>query len=738
MGSQESTGTRDKEPAITQLNRALVRLLIRLKLVPDQKAETSVVLNEQRPIAYFAGLGFYKEEDAIAAVAAELGIPVLEQSEEMRQSVQETLQAPELRRLDAAVWRTICAMPVSIKSGILAVAMANPLDVEAVRKLQFDLQLKINVLIAAEKTIFNWLILKPDVTDGLDFRNLLQSSSAPELVGEPATSQLFESNITKEDISEPTVIRLVNKIFAGAIKRQASDVHISPEQGRLVVRLRIDGIMRNFTDIPEAYKEAVIARIKVLCGMDISIKKAPQDGRLRLKTSLGSRDLRISTVPTIHGENLVARILASEVAALTYETLGIPASIIPRLERAVRSTSKVGLICGPTGSGKTSTLYAVLLTLRDGTSNIVTIEDPIEYRLQGINQIQVNQKSGVSFAGALRSVLRQDPDIIMLGEIRDSETATISLQAAQTGHFVLSTIHTNTAAAAITRLRDLAVPSYMIAASLGSVLAQRLVRRLCTFCSVSAGAEITERLEEMGARTDNLREPGSGCEHCNNTGYRGRIGVYSFIEVNKQVAAAIRDEKSEWEIEEIASASGFQTLEQSALSLVEQGITSLAEAERVMGVLDAASCAARSPKETIIHDQPLSLSSSDENIIHKRKILVVDDDENIREIYKMILEYEMYEVAQAENGVDALNQIYQSPPEVILLDLMMPKMGGLETLEKLKCNPKTKNIPVLVLTAASNEENELELMKRGADDFISKTSKSEIIVARINRLINHH
>ncbi len=722
--------------------RALCVLLSKLNLLSLDQLNSSYNFHDFEPIAFFANLGCFDEWAAIEKVAKELKIQTLLIEKSDKESALKLLDSEELNAIDVNTWRKHRFLPLTLWNKELLVCAANPLDVDIIKKLEFELQLKLKVCVAKEKQILEVYLGGGGNKEALDFKTLLKSEQkGPELKTVTAETKHLESNISKEDITTPVVIKLVNRIFAGSIQKQASDLHISPEQNKVVVRIRVDGIMRHFLDVPENYKDAVIARIKVLCGMDISEKRNAQDGRLRLKTNNGNRDLRISTIPTIHGENIVARILASDLGNISYESLGMSGLIIENVDRSLHYTSKVNLVAGPTGSGKTSTLYAGILRLKDGTSHIITIEDPIEYRLQGINQIQLNIKAGMTFASSLRSILRQDPDIIMVGEIRDSETASIAMQVAQTGHLVLSTIHTNTASAAITRLRDLDVPSFLIASSLGSVLAQRLIRRLCEKCKIPANKELSQRLEALNIKSDGVMQA-SGCKECDQTGYKSRIGIYSMLNVDMQVAAAIREECSEPEIEAIGTQNGFESLEVAALKLASHGITSIEEIERVLGpldnkyILDSLTKIAKEKK--VIFDQN-SLSGGEKEVdgtIHKRKVLVVDDDENIRAIYQMILEYEMFEVEQAENGADALQKIYENPPELILLDLMMPKMNGTEMIEKLRANSQTKDIPVLVLTAAATEENELDLIKKGADDFISKTSKSEIIVARINRLLN--
>jgi CheY-like chemotaxis protein/nucleoside-triphosphatase THEP1 len=403
-------------------------------------------------------------------------------------------------------------------------------------------------------------------------------------------------------------------------------------------------------------------------------------------------------------------------------------------------SSKVVLITGPTGSGKTSTLYAGVLHLRNANSRIITIEDPIEYRIEGISQIQVNPKIDMTFATALRSVLRQDPDVILVGEIRDAETATTAMQVAQTGHLVLSTLHTNTAASAITRLRDLGIASFLIASSLGTLVAQRLVRRLCSHCQIPISGEEEEKALKLGLDPA-LLASAKGCDECGGTGYRGRVALFSILDITPEVATAIRNELPEDEIEQAARSGGFWHLEEAVVPFLCSRTTSLSEAERVLGSLDTRLLAPHNPRpksSSAVAQESVQRSPSKDSTVEipKRRVMIVDDDEGIRAIFQSLLEFEMFEVVSAADGHEALKLIYEQQPELVLCDLMMPNMNGEELLGRLRGDARTREIPVLVLTAAATEENELDLLKKGADDFVSKTARAEIIVARINRLLN--
>ncbi|MCO6431627.1 MAG: type II/IV secretion system protein [Deltaproteobacteria bacterium] len=716
------------EPVIPrESDLTLVKLLIKLDLLKPPFLQQKHIFSEFAPIAHFGHLGIFDEGEAIGKVAAHLKTERFEPSDGDQDRIAKLLESEPFSEIPLIIWRRCRAIPVAVSSSEVTVAIANPLDLESIRSLEQSLNRRVRAVVGRETEIIALISRTVELKDALDFNEFLQESA--QSTASPTGPSGPESSITAEDISAPTVVRLVNKIFAGAILKGASDLHVTPEQKVVRVRIRIDGIMRDLMEVPAGYSTAVVSRIKVLCGMDITERRHPQDGRLRLKTSQGVRDLRVSTVPTIHGENLVARILATDFSRLDLDALGMQPVLLERFKKVLRSSSQIHLICGPTGSGKTSTLYAALMHLKDGTQNIVTIEDPIENRVSGITQIQVSEKIGLTFPKALRSVLRQDPDVIMVGEIRDADTAATAVQVAQTGHVVISTIHTNTAAGAVTRLRDLGVPSFMIASSLGSVLAQRLVRKLCKNCKGEAEPAERERLRRLLIPEQNAHGP-VGCEICDYTGYRGRVGIFSYLEIGPELSAAIREEKGERVIEALALEQGFISLGESAAEIIASGTTSLSEVERVMGQLDT------SAKGTLQNGAVAVQGEGQTGAICKRRILVADDDENVRMVYKLLLEQHMYEVEEATNGFEALEAIYRRPPSLLVLDLMMPKMNGLEALERLRQDPQTRNIPVLMLTAAATDENELNLLKHGADDFVSKTANSDIILARINRLLS--
>ncbi len=708
---------------------ALLKLLLKLRLI-DELSLREYTGDDYCPIAFFANKGIFEEEKVIKAVAKDLHVNWISESKIIEQDIVTILDQPPLNKVSLARWQEFRAIPIKIGAQRICVAWANPLDHENKTALEFSLGRPIDIYLAAEAKILSVLALKLNHADHLKLDNIIAETVAEEATIETVPEVALSAGV--HDLEAAPVVRLVNKIYNDSFQLNASDIHLNPEKDYLLVRTRVDGIMRELFRVPNNLKNAVISRIKLMCGMDIAERRKPQDGRAQIKTGFGIRDLRISAVPAAHGENLVIRVLSSELENVSLESLGISEKVETKIKRTL-SASRLFLVSGPTGSGKTSTLYSVLSHLKDGVSNIITVEDPIEYRLSGITQIQINPKIGMGFAEGLRSILRQDPDVVMVGEIRDVETANISMQMAQTGHLVLSTIHTNSAAATVTRLRDLGIENFLIASSLGAILAQRLVRRLCPSCMGQLNASDHSQharlaqLESYGLNVRNLREA-RGCQECNQSGYKGRIGVFSFLEISSKIADAIRRDSSETELEQIAKENGFVSLEESAIQLLHAGITSYEEVERNIGPLNV--------KYTELEENAQnSKKSSKGSGFAKRKVLLVEDDENTRTVLSMLLQRDLLEVVEAHSGEDSLKKLFAEGADLIVLDLMMPGMDGAQVLERIRKDSRTRSIPVLVLTAADTEEIELRLITIGANDFVSKTADSRLILARIHNLL---
>ncbi|MCX6345339.1 MAG: ATPase, T2SS/T4P/T4SS family [Armatimonadetes bacterium] len=478
------------------------------------------------------------------------------------------------------------AIPVGRSLDIIKVAMASPLDVAAVDDIAKATGLEPFPLIAIEdeilEAIFNCFGAAGDVSDII--MEAIKDAGTEVSVREEETEESV-SNVTdlRDLVGGAPVVRLVNALIARAIAERASDIHIEPEVARVRVRLRVDGILHEVMNIPKDLQSSVISRIKVMGGMDVAERRSPQDGRITLIARPAEYDFRISTYPAIHGENVVIRVLEKSAAQITLDMLGIHTDIADGFSRMIAAPYGMILACGPTGSGKTTSLYAALNMINTVERNILTIEDPVEYQLSGVIQANVNRKAGLTFATGLRTIVRQDPDVILVGEIRDSETAEIAVEAALTGHLVLSTLHSNDSAGAAARLIDMGIEPFLVASSIIGLLSQRLLRTNCSRCA--APIEISKDfIEALNIPPDidlSGAMKGRGCEQCGRTGYKGRTGIYELLKMEDNVRTAIIARSSAANIRQIAMKNGMRSLRQDAFSKVQIGKTSVEEVFRV-------------------------------------------------------------------------------------------------------------------------------------------------------------
>jgi general secretion pathway protein E len=413
-------------------------------------------------------------------------------------------------------------------------------------------------------------------------------SAATALMGDLETdldlqqlaTELPQVNDLLETEDDAPIIRLINAILTQSLRDGASDIHIEAFETRSVVRFRIDGVLRDILEPQRALHAAIVSRIKIMASLDIAEKRLPQDGRISIRLAGRTVDVRVSTLPTGHGERVVLRLLDKQSARLDLESLGMQGERLQRFKKLINEPHGIVLVTGPTGSGKTTTLYAALSALDHQTLNMMTVEDPIEYDLDGINQTQVNARIDMSFARALRAILRQDPDVVMIGEIRDLETAEIAVQASLTGHLVLATLHTNDAPGAITRLADMGVEPFLLASSVLGILAQRLVRRVCPACRKAYEPDAAEQAQ-LGVAVQGPIYRAGGCEACNHTGYRGRMGIYELLTVDDEIRRLIHDQTSEQAMREQAVRQGMTSLKEDGVRLVLRGETTLEEVLRV-------------------------------------------------------------------------------------------------------------------------------------------------------------
>ena len=524
------------------------------------------------------GLGMASEEEIAQALSIQLGIPFVDLT-------QTPVEPQAIELITEKVARKHLILPISIEQKDLHIAMADPLSFEAFEDVRFASGYTIKPAIATRSGIL-W---------GIDQHYHL-GSSLSTIVKDIADERLVEvvqdlkegdakeaEDLRKKSETAP-VIRMVNLIIAEAVEKGASDIHVEPTKANLQIRNRIDGLLRKSLELPKWVQGAVISRIKIMAKMDIAEKRLPQDGRIGVRVGPKTLDLRVSAMPATYGEKVVIRILDVANASIPLEAMGLPPEDLRQMESLVRRPQGILLITGPTGSGKTTTLYAILNKIKSIDRNITTIEDPVEYEIGGINQVAIQDKIGLTFASTLRAMLRQDPDVIMLGEMRDLETVTIAMQAALTGHLVLSTIHTNSSIATITRLRNLGVPPYLIASTINGIVAQRLVRAICTKCRVKYDPPESDlaRIGLHRKKGDDSFFRGEGCPACDGTGYKGRTGVYEILPFTPPVRDLVSANASESDLRQLAVAEGMISLARAALEKVKAGVTTLDELYRVV------------------------------------------------------------------------------------------------------------------------------------------------------------
>ncbi len=519
----------------------------------------------------FVDKGFVTEEQISEAIARQINAPYINLK-------YFNIKPATVRLLPEAQARRFRALALEERDNAIRVGFADPTDLFAYDEVARILKRDIDIAVVTESQLL-------ETVDRVYQRTEEISGLAKELTADlgEGTVDLGALALTP-GLEEAPVVKLLQSVFEAATQVRASDIHIEPQERSLVIRFRIDGVMHVQTEADMKIASALVLRLKLMSGLDISEKRLPQDGRFNVKVKSAAIDVRISTMPTQHGESVVMRLLNQGAGMLRLEHLGMPAGILERLRETIHRSSGMVLVTGPTGSGKTTTLYAALAEINTTEKKIITVEDPVEYRLPGINQVQVNEKIELSFERVLRSALRQDPDVILVGEMRDQTTAEIGLRAAITGHMVLSTLHTNDAASTPIRLLDMGVPRYMVAMSLQMVIAQRLVRVVCEHCARPRRLSPQEHewlRVEIGDDVDRheYRE-GAGCSHCNGTGYLGRSGIYEMLEMTAPVVEAANQEDPAAFIRAAREQMAHHTLRRDAIRAVTEGRTTVQEAMR--------------------------------------------------------------------------------------------------------------------------------------------------------------
>jgi type II secretory ATPase GspE/PulE/Tfp pilus assembly ATPase PilB-like protein/CheY-like chemotaxis protein len=675
-------------------------------------------------------------------------------------------------------------VPLSVTESIVDIATSNPHDLDCERTLAFVVGRTVRMSLAAPASIDRRLdeLYRPENVIGKILDEGFSGVGDLESITEQAPTEDFELSLGKA--ADQPVIRLVDRIIAKAIQSRASDIHLEPEEQGLLVRYRIDGVLLEDSNIPRSLGVPLVARIKIMAQLDIADRLRPQDGRARVAVNGARVDLRISTLPASFGEKVVIRILDERSTVMTLEGMGLLPEESARISTLLEAREGLILVTGPTGSGKTTTLYSMLRTVAKRGVNIVTVEDPVEYRLQGIVQVNVNEKTGLTFPAALRSILRQDPDVILVGEIRDRETAQIAVQAALTGHLVLTTLHTIDAPSSITRLNDLGIDPYKSASALKGAMAQRLVRRLCPQCKQRVTEPLSPRLQRFFPDGMEIYRA-VGCAACANTGYRGRLALLEILvadhEIERRVGANLPPDK----IAEAARQAGMRSLWESGVEHVRSGITTVDELLRVLEppaeAVPAPSPAAAAPppsaptrpsgaiarpdserpgrtsapvvrrtpppgppsrRSGTLHAVPSTFDGAEFELVddlaeagsapHAPVVLLVEDEEALRRVLRDLLERDGFIVHEAADGVAALDEIDRAAPDIIVLDLNLPRLDGYGVLRHLRAKAATKDLPVLVLTAKGDEDSEVRVFEYGASEYMTKPFRPRALVARLN------
>ncbi|MGE5699912.1 MAG: type IV-A pilus assembly ATPase PilB [Deltaproteobacteria bacterium] len=517
--------------------------------------------------------GFIKEQELLAFLGRQFNVPVVDLSKY-------EINAEVVRLLPEEMVQKNLALPINRVGAKLIVAVADPSNMAIIDAIGFKTGYAVELVLASEKDITT--AINKYFDQSMDFKDIISELDEDlEVVRE----EDFEATDQESRVDDAPVVKLANFVLTDAIKRRASDIHIEPYEKEFRVRYRVDGVLYEVMRPPLKLRNALSSRLKIMSSLDIAERRLPQDGRIKLKVGKGREmDFRVSVLPTIYGEKIVLRLLDKASLQLDMTKLGFEVESLKDFQEAIHRPFGMILVTGPTGSGKTTTLYSALADLNKTTDNISTAEDPVEYNFAGINQVQIKEEIGLTFAAALRSFLRQDPDIIMVGEIRDYETAEIGVKAALTGHLVLSTLHTNDAPSTVTRLLNMGIEPFLVSSSLNLILAQRLARRICQNCKEELKIP-PKALLDAGMKPERLKfarpSRGKGCDDCNGTGFRGRVALYEVMPVKEDLKDLILRGGSALEVKREAIRLGMKTLRQSGLSKIEEGVTTLEEVLRV-------------------------------------------------------------------------------------------------------------------------------------------------------------
>jgi type IV pilus assembly protein PilB len=706
-------------------------------------------------------LGFCTERQVASALAAALSLELVDLASL-------TLQPAVARLIPRAVAERHLTIPIARDdSGRLTLASADPTNVVAVDDVKIYTSAGELGLVVATASQIRDLIAR--------VWSLSEDSADVALMLEDFADSADDDSDAVQAATDAPTVRLVNSIFADAIRARASDIHIEPQPRDVRIRYRVDGLLRDVMSAPRSAAAGIVSRIKVVSNLDIAERRVPQDGRSRLQVDGTAIDVRVSTLPNINGEKVVIRLLSRADSVPPIARIGMTDKQLEAMLGTLVSPQGLILITGPTGSGKTTTLYSALQQVKTPDRNIVTLEDPVEMQVNGITQVQVHARAGMTFARGLRSVLRQDPDVVLVGEVRDQETAKLALEASMTGHLVLTTLHTNSAPSALTRLTDMGIEPYLVASSLSLVVAQRLVRRVCDACSapyVPAGRV----LAMLGLIPNDLADAkprrGAGCADCGGTGYRGRLGVFEVLPITAAMRAVLMTTPNEGAVAAAARAAGMQTLRGSAIANASVGLTTYEEVVRVTQIdaghglhcitcgtslngdmvvcpicateIDRGNCTeCRRPLESEWRVCPWcrtpagatpSVPAQRTGDASLPRLLVVDDDPSVRAYVATALSGTV-EVDSVSTASEGLDRAATGGYDGLLIDQVLPDLTGIEMVRLLRGEARTAALPLMLFTGAARDGIECEARNAGADDYLTKPVEPLLLEERILALV---
>jgi type IV pilus assembly protein PilB len=749
----------------TRVRRRLGEVLVDHGAVTEEQLDAALeaqraAARERRRVrlgALVVEMGFATDRQVAAALADALSLDLVD-------IANRPLQTEVARLLPRSVAERHLVIPIErTDDGKVVLACADPTNIVAVDDVRIYAGItELKLVVASAGQVRDLIQRVWSLSDDSDVAMMLEDLDTVE-----------EEVDSDDGLFDAPTVRLVNSILADALRSRASDIHIEPQANAVRIRYRVDGLLRDVMTTPKAAASGIVSRIKVMSNLDIAERRLPQDGRTRLQVEDTSLDARVSTMPNIHGEKVVIRLLSRADSVPPITKIGMGEKQLEALLGTLVAPQGLVLITGPTGSGKTSTLYSAINQIKTPDRNIVTLEDPVEMQVTGITQVQVHQRAGLTFERGLRSVLRQDPDVVLVGEVRDPETAKLALEASLTGHMVLTTLHTNSAPAALTRLVDMGVEPFLVASSLSLVVAQRLVRRICDACRAPyvPAARILTLLgideTELASATPTR---GAGCSECGGTGYRGRVGVFDVLPVTAAMRAGLMSNPNESAIAAAAAADGMQTLRASAIGKAHAGLTTYEEVLRVThvdssGALHCSACGGALASDMIAcpwcaasidrgHcgscERPLEpewrvcpwCRTSAPNRDHDPdvvqggppRLLLVEDDASVRDYVKTALAgtIEVDAVATASEGLDKATL---GGYDGILVDHRLPDLTGVEMIRLLRSEARTAAVPVMLFTGDSDPAIESDARNAGADDYLAKPVEPMLLEERCWALV---